>query len=249
MEELRVSPSELKMLIDNSRLIGEGFFSKVFVYQDKLIKLDTTLYGLLRANDPYFSKHVIEDHYRFDVKDFQDTKQIEELIKKQQDVKLTKMPLGIVILKDVDSRIDGVSPGIIIPYHVDHESLHKISLDDYKRLLIILRKLLIAVKELADNRIAQEDLANYGRHHDINRRSYNVLYRGDTPQIIDMSGPFVKVNDEFISAENMYRDLSNILLDYFYFYNIKSNTNRDSVTTYEGSEELLNRLESELKHR
>ena len=249
MEELKVSPKELKTIIENGKLLGQGFFGTVFTYRDKLIKLDRNLYSLLHANDIILSNHVVKDRYRFDTKDFQNRKQIEELSKKQKDITLTKLPEGIVTLKDVPEELSNISPGIIIPYHKDHEKLEKLSPSEYKRVLIILKKLLLAVKELADNRISQNDFADYGDDNDFDKRSYNVMYKGDTPQIIDMSGYFVKVNDEFIDASNMYRDLSNILIDYFCLYNIKSNAVRGKITTYDEDKELLNRLESELKKR
>ena len=246
MEELKVSPKELKNIIENGKILGQGFFGTVFTYQDRLIKLDRNLFSLLHANDPILSRRVIENHYKYEVNDFQNREQIEVLAEKQQDITLTKLPEGIVTLKEVSPRIDGISPGIIIPYHKDHEKLEKLSPSEYKRVLDILKKLLKAVKELADNKISQEDFANYGKDWDINARSYNVMYKDDTPQIIDMSGYFIKVNDQFISAKNMYRDLSNILLDYFYLYGIKSNVARGKITTYEEDEELINRLGSEL---
>ena len=249
MEELKVSPKELKTIIDTGKILGEGFFGTVFTYKDKLIKLDERLFHLLKVNDPVLSKHVIKDFYRFGAKDFQDREQIEFLSKKQPDITLTKLPEGIVTLKDTDERIDGVSPGIIIPYHKNHEKLEKLSLSEYKKLLIILKKLLLAVKELADNKISQEDFAAYGEDSDINKRSYNVMYKEDTPQIIDMSGYFIKANDKFIDAKNMYRSLSNILMDYFYFYNINSPKTRGTITSSEETDDMLNRLESELKKR
>ena len=48
MEELIVSPKELKLLIDRGIIVGEGNFGSVFTYQDRLIKIDKVLYNLLR---------------------------------------------------------------------------------------------------------------------------------------------------------------------------------------------------------
>ncbi len=251
MEELRVSPSELKMLIDNGEMVGQGFFGTVFTYKDKLIKLNRRLYDLLNTNRLSLSKIIVEDFYKEEYKprDFQDRNQIEFLSKKQKDITLTKLPEGILTLKDVSDHLMDTSPGIIIPYHKNHEKLENLSLLEYKRLLIILKKLLIACKELEDNRISQEDMASYGSDCDINNRSYNVMYKDDTPQIIDMSGFFIKANDNFISAKNMYRSLSDILIDYFCFYDIDTYVLRDKIETYEESKELLKVLERELKKR
>ena len=61
------------------------------------------------------------------------------------------------------------------------------------------------------------------------------MYKDDTLQIIDMSGLLVKVGSEFVADPNMYRALSNIFVDYFYFYNINNNIEREIVTTYDES--------------
>ena len=241
MKEVKVSPEELKNIIDNSKMIGKGFFGTVFTYKDKLIKLDNSLYNLLKINDPILSKEVVEDHYKFpdQREDFNDRDQIEYLSSQQKNIKYTKLPEGIVTLKDVNSKIDGISPGIIIPYHKDHQKLEKLSKRDYQKVLIILKNLLLAVKELADNRIAQEDLIEANSK---NKHKYNVMYKDTTPQIIDLSGDLVAEGEYFINAKEMYRGLGDIIFDFADETNIK----RVDLSSFEENKELLEEFERKI---
>lgn len=247
MEEVNVSPKELKEIVENGKFIGEGYYGSVITYQCRLLKLDRKLFYKLKESSINRSNYVVEEYYADDIKDFQDRNQIEELVKKQKDITLTKLPEGIVTLKDVSSRINGISPGIIIPHHLGHEKLEKLDPKEHTRVLTILKKLLIAIKELADNKISQEDIIQYNEF-DIIQRQLNILYKNDTPQIIDMSGFFVKVGDKFRNAENMYRDLSNVILDYFYLNGLSSSFYREKATTYEENEEILKELERQFEY-
>ena len=105
----------------------KDFLELFFTYKDKLIKLDRNLFSLLIANDPTLSRIVVEDYYKYRSEDFNNRKQIEILSSKQRDITLTKLPEGIITFKDID--LDR-SPGIIIPYHKDHEKLEKLSLSE-----------------------------------------------------------------------------------------------------------------------
>ena len=242
MKELNVSPEELKNIIENGRILGKGFFGTVFTYQDKLIKLDNTLYNLLKINDKTLSRNIVEDFYRFDDRcvDFNNRSQLEYLASKQKDIKLTKLPEGIVTLKDVSPRITGISPGIIIPYHKNHQKLELLSKKDYQKVLIILRKLLLAVKELADNKISHEDLRSRNK-----KEEYNVLYKGDTPQIIDLSGDLIAEGDDFINAREMYIGLGEIIFNFMKDDYITSKMPK--LTTYEENREFLNEFSERIK--
>ena len=224
MEEVKLSPEELKEAIDFGKLIGSGFFSSVFTYKGRLIKMDDTLYNLLKVNSPNFSKEVIAHHYRWDKKDFNDREQIEELSKKQPLIR-PKVPEGIITIKDSDSSINNISPGIIIPYFEGYNSLRNISKTDYKKLLIFLRKIFDDIKNLADNEIAQEDL-----YHAIGNAKnpfkpvlydYNIIQNGEDAQIIDMSGPLVKVGKDFKDASLMYKELAGLINTFYKANNIK----------------------------
>lgn len=243
MEELKVTPEELKNIIDNGKIIGKGFFGTVFTYKDKLIKLDKTLHNLLNINDKCFARDIVEDHYKFGdlAEDFSDLDQLEYLASKQKDIKLTKLPTGFVSMKDVSPRIMGISPGIIIPYHRNHQELELLSKKDYQKVLIILRKLLLAVKELADNKIDHEDLVVCNK-----KEGYNVLYQGDTPQIIDLSGDLIMAGDSFISAKEMYRQLGEIIYN-FTNDEVLFKSTKPAFGTYEENKELLDEYEKGIK--
>ena len=244
MEELKISPEELKILITEGKLLGDGFFGSVFTYKDRLIKLDRGLYSLLNGNDISSSNWAVEYFYRFEKEDFNDRTQLEELAKKQKDITLTKLPTGIVTMRDVSPKIMGISPGIIIPYHKNHKALELLDEKDYKKVLIILKKLLMAVRELADNEIAQEDLYHSGHSR---RNTYNILYKGKTPQIIDVSGRLVKVGKEFENAQLMYNELGNVIIDFFTYNALKSPYERTDVNSYEANVDLLRDFEEQTK--
>ena len=116
MEEIKLTPLELKKIIDNGILVGEGYYSSVFTYQDKLIKLDKILYSLLKKHPKEDSYKMVNYRYLGGREDFNNPSQIEELVSRQKRIKLTKLPLGILTLKNVDSQNIGLCPGIIIPY-------------------------------------------------------------------------------------------------------------------------------------
>ncbi len=213
MEEIKLTPEELKEAIELGKLIGDGFFSNVFTYKGRLIKMDNILYNLLKVNDPRISKEVIQDHYKWNQQDFNDRDQLELLSKKQPLIR-PKVPEGIITLKGVNSKIDGVSPGIIIPHFEGYEDLGKISKTDYKRLLYLLKILFRDIKQLADNEIAQEDIFRENKkegkdHH------FNIIQKGNDAQLIDMSGQLVKVGKDFTDADRMYMEFA-ALLNYYY---------------------------------
>ena len=248
MEELKVSPEELKKLIDIGKVLGKGFFGYVFEYKDKLIKLDDRLYKLLRNNSLADAEWAVHHRYKFDQDDFNDRSQLEYLFSVQPNVTLTKLPEGIVTLSDVDPKYMGISPGIIIPYHKNHEKLETLSPLEYKKVLIILKKLLESVRELADHKISQEDFVQYDRFNR-QKRNYNVLYQGDTPQIIDMSGVEIMAGSDFVDAKNMYKGLGNIVFDYFDFNDLKSPYLKDEADSDQKIVEMIDEFEKQTKNK
>ncbi len=213
MKEIKLTPEELKKAIDFGKLIGNGFFSSVFTYKGKLIKMDNILYNLLKNNDPRTSAATIKYQYRWDQQDFNDREQLLELEKRQPFIR-PKVPEGIITIKGIDPEIDGVSPGIIIPPFNGYQSLGEIPKTEYKRLLIILKKLFDDIKSLADNEIAQEDLFRASGKNEQNNH-YNIIQKNNDPQIIDLSGPLVKVGKEFTDASRMYSEFAS-LINYYY---------------------------------
>ena len=213
MEELKLTPQELKEAVDFGKTIGHGFFSSVFLYKGKLIKMEDMLYKMMKDNNPKNIPQVIEKRYCFDKTDFDNLKQLEELIKKQPYIR-PKVPTGRVILTGLSKDIDGVSPATIIPQHKGYKEFKEISKQDYKRLLILFRKLFDDVRQLADNEIAQEDIYNRFSFGD----NFNLLYKGNDPQMIDMSGPLVKVGNDFCGPGRMY-DQFGKLINYYNYEN------------------------------
>lgn len=240
MEELKVTPADLKGIIECGRIVGSGEFGIVFTYKDRLIKLDRYLYEVIKNYTGRNINYELDKYYEYETRKFFDPEQIQELSDKQKNVTLTKLPEGILSFKEVSPQVAKFTPGIIIPYHRDHKKLEELDPRDQKTVLIILKKLLLIVEELADNRISQEDMVQYN-DFDIQKRNYNILYKDTTPQMIDMSGYFVKVGNHFYDAKNMYRELGNMILDFFVLGGIKAPTYsvRENITTYEENERLI----------
>ena len=213
MEEIRLTPQELKEAIDFGKIIGEGFFSNVFTYKGRLIKMDKELYKLLKINDPRVSTDVIKDHYKWSAKDFNNRDQIEELSRKQHLIR-PKVPEGIITINDSGSKANGVSPGIIIPHFKEYEDFGKVSKTEYKRLLILLKKLFEDIKNLADNEIAQEDIFRPDLKHNKDHH-FNIIQKGNDPQIIDMSGPLIKIGKDFNGPNNMYSEFAGLINHYY----------------------------------
>ncbi len=212
MKEIKLTPEELKVAIDFGKLIGSGFFSKVFTYKGKLIKMDENLYQILKKNNYTTSENIIKEYYRLDKNDFNDREQLEELEKRQPYIR-PKVPEGIITIKSDDSRINGISPGIIIPYFKGYKDFSKIPKTEYKQLLIFFKKIFDDIKSLADNEIAQKDL--FRNHVKNNKPGYNIIQKDKDAQIIDMSGQFVTVGKEFNGPELMYSDFAN-MINYYY---------------------------------
>ena len=248
MEELKLTPADLKGVIECGRIVGSGEFGVVFTYKDRLIKLDRYLYEIIKNYTGRNINYELDKYYEYETRKFFDPEQIEELTKRQKNVKLTKLPEGIITFTDVSPKVKLFTPGIIIPYHKDHHKLEELDPRDAKTVLIILKKLLLIVEELEDNKISQEDIAQYN-DFDIEKRHYNILYKDTTPQMIDMSGYFIKVGKDFYNAKNMYRELGKMILDYFFFNDIKTIPfySRETITTYEENERLIREFEEKTK--
>ena len=233
MEEIKLTPNELKKAIDFGKLIGSGFFSSVFTYKGRLIKMDNNLYNLLKVNDSKASKDIVNYHYRFGTQDFNKREQLEELTKRQPYIR-PKVPEGIITIKDADSKVNGVSPGIIIPYFEGYSNLNNIPKTEYKQLLILLRCIFDDIKNLADNEIAQEDLFHTSQKKNPNKPElyeHNILQKGNDAQIIDMSGPLVKVGKEFKNAQRMYSEFAGLINSYYIANNLKPIYERNADLT------------------
>ena len=250
MEEIRLTPLELKEAIDIGKLIGGGLTSKLFTYKGRIIKLDEQLYRYLKINSPSSATEVIKDRYKWGKQDFNSREQIEELSKRQPFIR-PKVPEGIVVIKDTDSNINDVSPGIIIPPFEGYENLKRVPPNEYKRILILLRKVFDDIRELADFEIAQEDL-----YHDDNGKypndpvfDYNVIQKGKDAQIIDLSGPCVKVGKDFTNADRMYMEFAALLNHYYRANGLQPIYEENSDLDEHKLKEMLDEFEKQTKNK
>ena len=247
MEEIKLTPKELKEAVDFGKLIGSGFFSSVFKYKGRLIKLDSILYKLLKANDPRISHDVVSKNYMWNKDDFNDREQL-ELLEKKQPLIRPKVPTGIITIQDSDSEINGISPGIIIPEFKGYTDFSNVSKEDYKRLLILLKKLFEDIKGLADNEIAQEDLfrpdlRNNQNHH------FNIIQKGNDPQIIDMSGPLVNVGKNFKDASRMYSEFAGLINHYYRSNGLEPIYHEDTDITEKKLSEMITEFDKQTRHK
>ena len=247
MEEIKLTPEEIKEAIEFGRLIGEGFFSKVFTYKGRLIKMESTLYNLLKVNDKKVSTDVIKDHYRWDTTDFNNRDQLEELSRKQPLIR-PKVPEGIITIKSDDSKINGISPGIIVPHFKGYKSLGEIPKDEYKRLLILLKKLFDDIKSLADNEIAQEDIFTPAKAP-FKDGHYNIIQKGNDPQIIDMSGPLIKVGKDFQDADRMYSEFAGLINYYNRVNGIEPIYQEDEHLTEKKLSEMITEFDKQTRNK
>lgn len=244
MEELTVSPKELKLLIDIGIIVGEGYFGSVFTYQDRLIKIDKVLYNLLRKCSLDEVDKKIEYFYQGDIKDFDDIIKLEYLYKEQPNIKRTQFPLGAVFLKDVDKSIYGISPGIILPYHRGFDNLENIDKKSMMQILLIMKNLLLTIKELEEHHISQEDLYNIDDNY---KKKYNIMYKGSDIKLIDVSGEYLKCGREYKNSLEMYLELGNVLLDFFEYYHIPFPYQRFYTGSFKENEDLVKEFEKEMK--
>lgn len=246
MEEVYVSPYDLKKLIDNGKMVGEGYYGCVFTYQNRLIKLDKILYHLLKENSIEDCDKKVYYRYLGGRENFDDPKQIEVLTKLQSKVKRTKLPEGIIRLKDVDYQNMHLTPGTIIPYHANHLNLDCFPKHDTINILKLLKELLLCTRELEDNGIAQEDMY----HPTVEGKStYNILYKENIPQYIDMSGPNVLCGDNYKDARCMYLELGNVIHDFFKYNDFVASYPRWHTETYEKNRKLIEEFEKQTKGR
>ena len=249
MLEIKLSPKELREAILNGKLIGEGYYSSVFTYHKKLIKMDTDLYHNLKRHSNCSSEEIINTFYSWRVRDFNSRKQLEILLREQPYIN-PRVPEGIITLKDVEKKILGVSPGIIIEPFLNYQNLDEMPKTNCLQALILLRKIFTDLKTLTERRIAQEDLFRIEFSDDSRMTSkYNIIYRGNDAQIIDMSGDFIKIGRKYHGPDEMYRQFAEII-DEFYMAN-----GFDQIyygkTTYseENLKSILNDFEKQMQKR
>ena len=246
MEILELSPEEIKKAIDTGRLVGEGVYGSVFTYNDKLIKFDRELYKSLKDNRINCCQEIIEWYYKYKAKDFNNREQLEELLKRQPFIR-PRVPLGIITLKDVDYQIEGISPGIILHPFLGYSNLSNVSKTDYKRLLMIFRKTLDDIKQLADNRICQEDLVHTEMQDDNVMYGFNFIQTSNDSQLIDLSGPLVRVGKNFYGADAMYVQFAELMNLFFEANSLGKMYDNESNIGEDDLERMINEFEGYAK--
>ena len=244
MEILEYNPFTLKDIIEESTLISnKGFQGVVFLHDNKLIKLRKRLYEDLKVNSRNLAERRFEDIYRWDKTPFVDPNQIEYLLKVQPNIHLTDFDKGIVLVKNQVC-------GTILTPHLDYQDLTDIEITNPKQIIILLRNILQALKELEDNEISHLDLAKGERGKDI---TLNILHKNDDIKLCDLSGKYITYKENF-DREEMYLEFGEVILfllkkliktypEYqdllLYMTNV--------LTSYQESINVINNIESKLK--
>ena len=199
MKDLYYTSSEMKTIIDDSKLISDnGFSSTVFLHGNNLIKLDKNLYSLLKINSLSLANRVFKNVYMWNNKPFVERQQIEYLQSRQPDIKLTNFDLGVVFVND---RVCGIN----LYNHMDYKDLTYID-TDLKTSLKILENILLAIKELEDNEISHLDLSKAQQGCE---PTLNILYKNTDIKLCDLSGKFVTYGENF-DKEGMYLEYVNV---------------------------------------
>lgn len=158
-----VVPIDKKKFQDimNANLIN-GF---VLPVNDKIIKFDKAIvYG--------FKRNGIIDNKLCSI----DVKQIEELVKRQEFIKKSSLPLGIV-------TVDSVVVGVIYKRFYDYKNFNSLSDESSDLIVNNLRRAIYNNIELMENGIYNVDFTNN-----------NILYSGEDVQLIDLDGKYIKMN-------------------------------------------------------
>lgn len=121
--------------------------------------------------------------------------QIELLSRKQKDIKLTNLPLGIAYYNDVPAAV-------IIKYFSNHSDLLELCKEHNTVVIGTLQKLLYIVDELIKNGIYQLDIKE--TNFLFSKLDYSV-------QAIDLDGPLIRIGRENIAMEeDVYESLESM---------------------------------------
>lgn len=238
MKNLNYTSSEMKTIIDNSKLISDnGFSSTVFLHGNNLIKLDKNLYSLLKVNSLYLADRVFKNVYMWNKVPFVDLEQIEYLQSVQPNIKLTDFDLGVVLVND---RVCGIN----LCNHTDYKDLTYLD-TNLETSLKILENILLAIKELEDNEISHLDLSKAQKG---GNPTLNILYKNTDIKLCDLSGKFITYGSNFnkegmyLEYVNVYKFLLNKLKEkYPELKKFLSTLEFDKINNYAKSYELLDK--------
>lgn len=175
MEVVKLSNEYYDELL-NSSYLSEGFESVVCkLDDDNLIKMFTYLFHKLFDGFDWGNDTLELDQYSKDVYE-----KLEELTRRQKNIKLTQLPLGVVLYK-------GYYSGALIKYFKNHLPLGEFYKEKGVLVLELYRKYLECLKELMDNGVYSTDI-----------HMGNVLVSKDTLKVepIDLAGFHVLLKNE-----------------------------------------------------
>lgn len=204
MEKLIVNPYELKDIIDTGTLISDkGFSGAVILYGNEVLKIHKRLYQDLKVNSKKLAERRFNDVYMWDKRPMVSEKQIEYLLSKQKDIKLTDFDKGIIL-------VNNLICGTILANHLDYQDLTEINLQEcsIKDLFIIIENILAAIRELDLQEISHLDLAKNERGKEA---TLNILYKDTNIKLCDLSGKFITYQEQF-DREGMYQEFQKVLL-------------------------------------
>jgi|LSQX01.2.fsa_nt_gb hypothetical protein len=136
-------------------------------------------------------------------------KHISDLVEKQKNIRLTKLPLGII-------KVNNQTAGCFMVKHANHLDMNKFKTLRPKAQLLVLHTLITKVQELVANNIYHLDL----KHESMIDSKSNILIskKGDV-QIIDFDGgsaEIVKTNDASGIENFVYTSLGELIFSQLY---------------------------------
>lgn len=184
MEIEKLNKHELK------EIIKQGSYNNGTIYftNGKKYKID------IEFIDDFIRKHAItKGHYGVD------RNQIEWLSSKQDNIKKTTLPNGVIVF-------DGIDIGVIYPkFFVNYKNFKNLEREDSILLLKNLRTAILNNEELLMNGIYNQNLL-----------SKNILYKDEDVQLIDLDGKYIKKEASYSTGyeyflKEMYKLIDNNL--------------------------------------
>lgn len=220
---------EFYNLLLNSKYINEGEYGIVILYNDTLIKISRSLYYdmLNGLSQEEFLKNS-KKYGKIDIR------QMEYLNSKQEIIKYSKLPLGLI-------NMENIPCGMILPYHYGYHKINESNDFSLKERITIILKCYRSIEELNDCGIYYLDIA---------RR--NIMYNGQDIQFIGFDGDYVicGLESEYV-LQTVYHNFA-IFAYYFLlnyqdtFVELYGDLNSDMFTEVDSKDkakELVKRIE------
>lgn len=153
-----------------------------------------------------------------------DDKMIMELLKRQEKVKLTDFPTGIVTIKN---KVIGQE----IPFYEKYKTIYDYILNNQNIIPIeIYLKVLKILRELLDNEII---------YRDVHAKNFLISPDNSTIKLIDFDPHFISTTNNKATKESMINNLKSMLNKLNSITNIKFSSNYDNANTLEEIEESI----------